>query len=151
MQDDFFPNLYKNILVSLWQGSNTKVIETFSDSKNDILTTFCRLISHSHIKMYVYSIIVKTLEDKKVRYRIREKEHKPNKVIFTIIQEQRKTKIADFEVMSNNVFSTAYTHLCIGNFVPLCPRKKIMCREIRSIIENTLEIQEEYLNILKSD
>ena len=116
----------------------------------NLIEKFCDWVSHVHIKLYSYSIIIRTIEQIGLRYRIKENEISNERTVFTLIVEPKKNKVIDLEIFYNELFCTSYNQLCIANFIPLLPKAKIMIREIESLIKTTIRIQQEYLNILKS-
>jgi hypothetical protein len=139
MQDQYVPNtLHKIILQKIYQQKS---------EDTDILTKFCDILSHSHIKLYVYNIIIQTIESTGVTYRIKENEITPNKCIFTLIVDSKKNKVVEIEINGKEIFCTSFPQLCIAKFIPLVPMKKVMIREISEIIVSTIEIQQEYMKL----
>lgn len=136
MGNEFKPNgLFKNVLQRLHE-----------EKKQDILAGFCKVLSHVHIKMCAYKAIIVTLDQKKVKYRLKESESQ-GKNIFRIYSETVKCKVADVEIVGNQIFCTSYTHFCINKFIPLNPRARIYLRELSSVISYVIDIQNEYLKL----
>ena len=134
-------NVAKNVMQKLFLSKS---------DDSDLLIQFCRVLAHVHIKLYVYSIIIQTLESIMPRYRIKENEVSKSKTIYTLIRDPSKYKIVEIEVVGNEVFSTAYNLLCFANFIPVVPRAKVMIREISDLIKSTISVQDAYLALLRS-
>lgn len=132
MVEDFNENgLFKSILLGIYQ-----------EKEGDVFVKFSKLVAHVYIKMNVYSIIINCLQSLGHEYRIKENEVSNEKTIYTVILKRRKSKIVDLEVWRKEVFCTSYTQVCIASFIPLKIKTKIMLREIKTLIEKTIEIQE---------
>jgi hypothetical protein len=142
MKSEFYKSgIFKKTLIKLHKDK----------AEVDILSSFCKLLAHIHIKLYIYKIIITTLDEKKLKYKLKEIELNKKKTVFTIILEPRKTKLAEIEVNEKSIFCTSYNQLCVANFIPLSPRAKIMIRELRDILEDTIDLQRNFLNLLISE
>jgi hypothetical protein len=138
LQDNFKPSgLFKGILEKL-----------HSENRENLLESFCKTIAHSHIKMHVYQVLIETLEEKHIKYKLKEKSNSPEKTIFSIFSESKKCKVIDVEISGIQVFATSYTTFCINKFIPTSLRSRIFLPELKSLIVYIIELQNDYLSLI---
>ena len=131
----------KTVLQNIFKGKK---------DEDNILRLFCEIIVHSHIKMTVFKLLTEVLESLCLKYRIKENEVNKQKTIFTITLEPKKNKIIEIEINKKEIFCTAYSQICVANFIPLVPQMRICLKEIPEIILSTIELQKNYLGVIAS-
>ena len=112
------------------------------------MEVFCKTVAHSHVKIHVHHTIIDALDEKKVKYKMKEKKGMTDGTVFSVISETQKCKIIDVEVSGVQVFATAYTSYCINKFIPATLRARIYLRELKSLIFYIIELQNEYLKLI---
>jgi hypothetical protein len=140
MSPEFQPSgLFKTLLVRTYRQKTDA----------DLLAAYSRLLAHTHLKLLTFKTITEALSSQPSLYTLQEQKLSSSRVIFLISAADQKSKLAEIEVCGISLFFTAYNQVCLSSFIPLCPRVRVMVRDVKEMIERTAGLQRTFFGLVQ--
>lgn len=113
-----------------------------------MIEEYIELLVHTALKIQVYRILVKSLEDLDLKYRIKEPvTSKDMKTQYTVYTDPYKNKAIDLEINKNTLKISTYVQLCINRFIPLRSLVEIKLSELQSLLIYTITRQQSVIKL----